>query len=139
MPARTVRAGFVWAQGHLLVFARIAAAAVGVEFAVQAAAEHHALSLDERLPLGAGLAAYLVAMAAIRAATNRLDWVVALRAGAAAAGLGLALAGGLSALALVAITAAVLVVATAIDLRCAPPSPVPAPVLPHQLARRRGA
>jgi hypothetical protein len=45
----------------------------------------------------------------------------------------------MSALALVAITAAVLVVATAIDLRCAPPSPVPVPMLPHQLARRRGA
>jgi hypothetical protein len=106
---------------------------------VQAAAEHHALSLDERLPLGAGLAAYLVAMAAIRAATNWLDW--GRRAASRCSRRGARARAGrrMSALALVAITAAVLVVATAIDLRCAPPSPVPVPMLPHQLARRRGA
>jgi len=48
---------FVWAQGHYLVFAGIAAAAVGVEFAVEAAADGEELDLADRLPLGAGLGA----------------------------------------------------------------------------------
>lgn len=70
---------FVWAQGHLLIFAGIAAAAVGVEFAIEAAAADEPLKLPDRLPLGAGLAAYLAAMAAIRAANHRKDWIVSMR------------------------------------------------------------
>ena len=38
MPAGGMRSGYVWAQVHLLVFAGIAAAAVGIDFAVTAAA-----------------------------------------------------------------------------------------------------
>ena len=70
MPDRHHAGGFVWAQGHFLVFAGIAAAAVGIEFCVEAAAAGEALKPADRLPLGAGLAAYLVAMAMIRAATR---------------------------------------------------------------------
>ncbi|MBA2519709.1 MAG: low temperature requirement protein A [Chloroflexia bacterium] len=77
------RGRFVWAQGHLLIFAGIAAAAVGIEFAVEAASHGAALTLVDRLPLGAGLAAYLTAMAAIRATNRRLGWVVSLRLAAA--------------------------------------------------------
>jgi hypothetical protein len=39
---------------------------------------HHGLALEDRLPLSAGLAACLVAMALIGAATRRVDWVVLL-------------------------------------------------------------
>ncbi len=133
MPAQTVRGGFVWAQGHLFVFAGIAAAAVGVEAAIEAPGD---LVAAERLPLGAGLAAYLAAMALIRAATNRLDWVVGLRAGAAAGVLVLSLVIA-DPLLLVALTALVLVAECAIDLLGAP-SPPPARIpLPHQTARFR--
>jgi low temperature requirement protein LtrA len=137
MPDVSVRAGFVWAQGHLLVFAGIAAAAVGVEFAIEAAAEHHPLALADRLPLGAGLAAYLFAMAAIRAATRRVDGIVALRAAAGAVLLALAALGGLSPLALVAAAATVLVAECATDLFAAPADRRPAPPLPLATARRR--
>ena len=131
MPAQSVRAGFVWAQGHLLVFAGIAAAAVGVEFAIEG---HHELA--ERLPLGAGLAAYLIAMAAIRATTNRRDWVVGLRAGAAASVLVLSLA-VTDPVVLVALTALVMVAECAIDLIGAPPPPPDRSTLPHEAARYR--
>ena len=137
MPADTIRAGFIWAQGHLLVFAGIAAAAVGVEFAIETAAEHGELELADRLPLGAGLAAYLVAMATIRAATRRPDRVAALRLGAAATVLTLSLADGLAPLTFVALIATTMVAECAADLRGAPPARPHAPRLPHQLARRR--
>lgn len=74
----------------------ITASAVGVAFAVEAAAAGETLSLADRLPLGAGLAAYLVAMGTIRAVTRTLDLVAVMRLGvaglvliAAIAGLGL--------------------------------------------------
>ena len=72
-PGGTAVARFVWAQVHVLVFAGIAAAAVGVEFAVEAASEGRGLELVDRHTLGAGLAAYLLAMGAIRATTRHLD------------------------------------------------------------------
>jgi hypothetical protein len=74
-----MRSGYAWAQGHLLVFAGIAATAVGLEFMIEAAADGRDLELADRLPLGAGVASYLVAIALIRSATRRWDWVVGLR------------------------------------------------------------
>lgn len=137
MPGRTIRAGFVWAQGHLLIFAGIAAAAVGIEFAIETAAEHGTLQLADRLSLGAGLSAYLVAMATIRAATRGRDWIAALRLGAAAIVLALAFAPGLAPLTYVALTATTLVAECAADLIGAPPARPSPPRLPHQLARDR--
>lgn len=137
MPGGSVRAGFVWAQGHLLVFAGIAAAAVGIEFAIEAAADHARLELADRLPLGGGLAAYLIAMAMIRAATRHPDRIAALRLAAAALVLALSLAGGLSPLTFVTLTAAVVVAECALDLSGSPPGRPPGPWLPHELARRR--
>jgi low temperature requirement protein LtrA len=137
MPGGSVRTGFVWAQGHLLVFAGIAAAAVGIEFAIEAAAAHAELALAERLPLGAGLAAYLVPMAMIRAATRRPDWVAALRVAAAVVVLALSLAGGLGPLTFVTFTTAVVVAECVVDLLGSPPERLHRPRLPHELARRR--
>ncbi len=116
MPDRHHAGGFVWAQGHFLVFAGIAAAAVGIEFCVEAAAAGEALKPADRLPLGAGLAAYLVAMAMIRAASR--DSVVAVRAGAGLVILVVALlAEGLAPLALVAAITALFVGEAVIELR----------------------
>jgi low temperature requirement protein LtrA len=137
MPGGSVRAGFVWAQGHLLVFAGIAAAAVGVEFAIEAAAKQAELESVERLPLGSGLAAYLVAMAVIRAATRRPDRVAALRLGAAVSVLSLTVVGGLGPLAFVALMTSVVVAECVIDLRASPPVRLDTPSLPHELGRRR--
>lgn len=109
---------FVWAHGHLFVFAGIAAAAVGVEFAVEAAAHDEALETAGRLPLGAGLAAYLAAMASIRLANRGADRIVALRAVTAAMLLALgAVSLGLAPLALVTIAAVLVVGEAAIELR----------------------
>lgn len=114
-------ARFVWAQGHLLVFAGIAAAAVGVEFAIEAAATDRPLELADRLPLGAGLAAYLLAMATIRGFTRHADWIVSMRLTVAAAVLAVALVGlGLAPLGFVAIVAALLVGEATIELTRAP-------------------
>jgi low temperature requirement protein LtrA len=139
MPAGGLRSGYVWAQGHLLVFAGIAATAVGIEFAVEAAVEGSDLDLARRLPLGAGLASYLVAMALIRSATRRPDWVAGLRLATGAAVLAVALIGGVRPLILVAAIAALVVLEAAVDLRRAPAElGRPRPLLPHEAARRRG-
>ena len=140
MPSGGLRSGYVWAQGHLLVFAGIAAAAVGIEFAVEAARQGQRLDLAERLPLGAGLAAYLVAMALIRGATRLADWVVGLRVAAGGAVLALTLIGGVRPLILVAIVALVMALEAAWELSRAPAGPVRArPRLPHEAARPRGS
>jgi low temperature requirement protein LtrA len=119
MPGSNHPAGFVWAQGHFLVFAGIAAAAVGVELAVEAAAHEETLEFADRLPLTVGLAAYLVAMAMIRAATRRPDWVVALRVGAAAALLVLS-AVELSAVTFVAVATALFFSEAVVEMTRAP-------------------
>jgi len=117
---------FVWAQGHLLVFGGIAAAAVGVEFAIEAAAAGEPLELADRLPLGAGLGAYMAALAAIRRASRGADWVVGLRLAGAGAVLALAIAGlGLEPLGFVALVAALVVGEAAIELTRAPPTGAP--------------
>jgi low temperature requirement protein LtrA len=140
MPAGGLRSGYVWAQGHLLVFAGIAAAAVGIEFAVEAAKAGQRLDLAERLPLGAGLAAYLVAMALIRGATRRADWVVGLRVAVAGAVLAVTLIGGIRPLIAVAIVAVLMALEAAWELSRAPAEPARArPRLPHETARPRGS
>lgn len=112
---------FVWAQGHLLVFAGIAAGAVGVEFAIEAAADGRSLVLADRLPMGVGLGAYLAAMAAIRSATRRADWIVAMRLGVAGAVLAVGITGlGLQPLGFVMLIAALLVGEAAVELTRAP-------------------
>ena len=66
--------------------------------------------MADRLPLGAGLAAYLAAMAAIRAANRRPDRVVLIRLVTAGTALALALAGdGLAPLTFVALLTALFV------------------------------
>jgi low temperature requirement protein LtrA len=135
MPARGIVSGWVWAQGHLLVFAGIAATAVGVELLVESAAAARP-SLGERLPLGAGLAAYLVAMALIRWANRRADWVVGLRLASAAALLGVALgADGAAAVVVIGASTGILVAASLVEMiwRPAPTGEPTRLVLPHEL------
>jgi len=122
LPEVDALARFVWAQAHLLIFPGITAAAVGVAFAVEAAAADHALTLADRLPLGAGLVAYLIAMGMIRAATRHLDWVAFMRVAVAGTILAVALAGlRLAPLPFVAVVAALLVAEAAIEMtRSAP-------------------
>jgi low temperature requirement protein LtrA len=60
----------VWGYGHLAVWAGIAAAGVGVEFAILEAPEP-ALSLGPRAALCGGLALYLLSVSAIQRATPR--------------------------------------------------------------------
>jgi low temperature requirement protein LtrA len=66
-----LRSAFTWGYGHLLVFAGIAAAAVGVELAIEGAAAHHALTATGAALLGGGIAAFLLAIGAIYAVTAR--------------------------------------------------------------------
>jgi len=122
MPGVGASARFVWAQMHLLIFLGITAAAVGVAFAVEAVVGDDALSLADRLPLGAGLASYLIAMGSIRAVTRQLDWVALMRIGLAGTMLAFALIGlGLAPLAFVAVIAALLVAEATIELTRAAP------------------
>ncbi len=119
--ARGFTGRFVWAQGHFFVFAGIAAAAVGVEFAVEAAAHDAALKLADRLPLAGGLAAYLFAMAAIRAANRSTDWIVVMRVATAGTILTLGFAGSVQdPLIFVALLAALLVGEAVVELRWRP-------------------
>ena len=79
-------------------------------------------------------------MALIRGATRRADWVVALRVGTGGAALAVTLIGELRPLLLVAAVAALVVLETVIELRGAPAGPLrERPVLPHEIARRRGS
>ena len=60
----------VWGYGHLAVWSGIAAAGVGVEFAILEASEP-ALSLGQRVALCGGTALYLISVSAIQRATPR--------------------------------------------------------------------
>jgi len=115
-------ARYVWAQMHLLIFVGITAASVGVAFAAEAAAADLPVALADRLPLGAGVAAYLVAMGTIRAVTRRLDGVAVLRLAVAGVALVLSLAGfGLGPLPFVALTAALVIAEASIEMTRAGP------------------
>ena len=74
---------FVWGYGHLLVFAGIAAAGVGIEFAVERAAAGEPLTAVDRATLAAGLGCYLLPLAAIAATSHLPAWIVGLRGGTA--------------------------------------------------------
>jgi low temperature requirement protein LtrA len=122
MPLVSAFGRFVWAQMHVLVFAGIAASAVGVVLLTEAAAAGTLPDQSERAVLGLGLAAYLGAMAAIRGATRRLDWVVMLRAANGALILIVALLGlGLGPLALVALTCALMALEATAEMTLSPP------------------
>jgi low temperature requirement protein LtrA len=109
---------FVWGYGHLLIFAGIAAAAVGVRLAVEGTAESHPLAGGARLVLGAGLASYLIAIAAIHVVTvQRLDGTARIRFAAALAVIALAaLGGGMPALPLMALLLATFAGASLIEI-----------------------
>jgi low temperature requirement protein LtrA len=105
---------FTWGYGHLFIFAGIAAAAVGVELAIEGVAGHHALTATGAAVLGGGIVAFLLAIGAIYAvAVQAWDAVLGARLGAAAAVAGLALAGpGVDPLLLLGLLLAVLVALT---------------------------
>ena len=110
---------FVWGYGQLFIFAGIAAAAVGVELAIEGAAEQHHLSATGAAILGGGITAFLLALSAIQAVTVRGgDAVLAARLTAAGATVGLALAGpGLAPVLLLGLLVAVLVALTLFEMR----------------------
>jgi low temperature requirement protein LtrA len=111
---------FTWGYGHLFVFAGIAAAAVGVHLAAEAALHGEPVDAVGRLLLFGGAGAFLLATAVIHVITVRVrDRVLAGRLAAlAAAGAAGALAGSWSAPltvgALLAVVAAVVVYETAL-------------------------
>ena len=81
-----LRRSFTWGYGHLLVFAGIAATAVGVHLAADAAQHHESLDLPMRAIAAGGLVAYLLALAAIQHVTvERFDRIAGRRLLAAAA------------------------------------------------------
>jgi low temperature requirement protein LtrA len=114
-----VGASFLWGYGHLFAFAGIAAAAVGVELAIEAGAHgDHGLWFATRLMVCAGPAAFLLALAAIHKTTIRAwDTVMTQRMGAIAVLLGVAAFGrGLAPALLVGIVFVVLTVTVAFDV-----------------------
>jgi low temperature requirement protein LtrA len=81
-----LRRSFTWGYGHLLVFAGIAATAVGVHLAADAAQHHASLDAPARAIAAGGLVAYLLALAAIQHVTvERFDRIAGRRLLAAAA------------------------------------------------------
>ena len=89
----TLLTSFVWGYGHMFVFSGIAAAAVGVELVVEAAAAGEPFTGVDRWVLALGLVAFLSAITVIHAVTVRgLDIVTWWRTVAAALIMLLALA-----------------------------------------------
>src|SRR5262249_44980553 len=85
---------FTWGYGQLFIFAGIAAAAAGVQLAIEGAAAGRALTGAESVILGGGLTAYLLAPALTPAVTVRHpDAVLAGRLAAAGVTAALALLG----------------------------------------------
>lgn len=108
----------VWGYGHLVVWAGIATASVGIEFAITEASEP-ALAAGTRFATCGGISLYLLAISAIHLATPtslRGD-VIALRLGSAVVVAALAPLGVyLSPLALVGLLALILVRLTAFEV-----------------------
>lgn len=118
-------AAFLWGYGQFFAFSGIAAAAVGAELAIVAAAEDHVFDVAARLALCGGPAAFLLALAAIHHVTvDGWDAVITQRAVAVAFLLGLALLGDpLGPIALTSLVLAVLVVTAVLDVRRTPHLP----------------
>jgi low temperature requirement protein LtrA len=105
---------FTWGYGHLLVFAGVAAAAVGVHLAADAAGGHGELDAAGRWILAGGVVAFLAALLAVHYVTvMRWDGLSTGRAAAAALLAALAaFGGGLGPLAFSAAVLGVLVALT---------------------------
>ena len=114
-------AAFVWGYGQLFIFAGIAAAAVGVELALEGAAAHRGLTAAGAAVLGGGITAFLLAISAIHAATVRGgDAVLAARLVAAGAAAALIPAGpALDPVLLLGLLVAVLIGLTLVEMRLA--------------------
>jgi low temperature requirement protein LtrA len=112
---------FVWGYGQLLIFAGIAAAAVGVELAIEGTAAHHGLTAAGAAIVCGGITAYLLALSAIHAVTVRGgDAVLGARLAAAGATVALALVGpGLDPALLLGLLVTVLVALTLFEMRTA--------------------
>jgi low temperature requirement protein LtrA len=116
-------AAFLWGYGHLAVYAGIAAASVGVEFAIEKAAVGEALPGPARAMLAGGIAAFLLATVAIHAVgTGAWGLVLTTRMLTAAAVVGLA-AAGLAPLPLTAALAAVVVAEVVLEALRTGPQP----------------
>jgi low temperature requirement protein LtrA len=115
---------FTWGYGHLLVFAGIAAAAVGVHLAADAAGGHAELDAAGRWILAGGVLAFLAALLAIHYVTvMRWDGLSTGRATVAALLVALAaLGGGLGPLAFSGAVLGVLVALTVAETLALGPS-----------------
>jgi low temperature requirement protein LtrA len=90
----SVLRGFVWGYGHLFVYAGIAAMAVGVHLAAEAAHGGETLTLPGRTILAGGVASFLLAVTSVHLVTVlRWDAVATPRVLLAAGVLALGLAG----------------------------------------------
>jgi low temperature requirement protein LtrA len=118
----TIRPNLVFIYGHIPLLAALNAAAVGVEFGVEHAGPEP-LELAERLILGGGIAATLLALTAVQAAT--LDGLSRRELALRLAGAGAALAAGAAPLAPLAamVLIVAIVAALAAVARLAPSAP----------------
>jgi low temperature requirement protein LtrA len=123
---------FTWGYGHLFVFAGIAATAVGVHLAADAAAGHGAMTDAARWIYSGGLDAVLLALVAVHFVTvMRWDALAAVRLLAAAALAALAAAGGaLGPAAFSAVALALMLVLTLSEARILGPA-APGDASPH--------
>ena len=115
---------FTWGYGHLFVFAGVAATAVGVHLAADAAAGHGDMTAASRWLFAGGLDAVLLALVAIHFVTVlRWDALTGLRLVAVAALAALAAAGGgLGPLWFSAVAFAVLLALTIAEVRVLGPA-----------------
>jgi low temperature requirement protein LtrA len=115
------RMGFIWAYGHIFVWAGIAMTGVGISLAIAAGVSGDAFAAGERLVLCGGLALYLAAMALLRAtdAGRLTDPVAIVRLATAAVILAVGLVGGGLSPATLTVVVAVIAVAAGIVTRFA--------------------
>jgi low temperature requirement protein LtrA len=127
---RELLTGFAWAYGHLAIYVGLAAAAVGIELAIDGA-EAAALDGAARAVLSGGVAVYLLAITALDPLAPQPipGSAVAARLGGATLVVALAIAGGaLPPTAFVGLLALALAALTAIEAaRGGPPAGEPGP------------
>ena len=116
---------FIWGYGHLLVFAGVAAASVGVHLAADAAGGHTEFGAADRWILVGGVLAYLAALLAVHHVTVlRWDRLSTLRAAAAALISAVAaLGGGIGPLGFTGIVFGVLLALVVLETLVLGPSP----------------